>query len=194
MSANPTPVQTAAKEIYDMLLRRSFFEATQLADEVAADAMREWQRNPSPTNTDDLMVAYCAMAEAQIASGRMREGLNTALRALATVSRDGDYTTAPHSRMMLCLTAWNALEQILTQAIPDEATRPAVAQAATALGNLLYRYYYATGRADAECPALQDAYDALRVITGLTRLIPDADPAETLRALVTSLSAARLAD
>ena len=35
----PTPIQTAAKEVYDMLLRRQAFEAMQLADEVTADAM-----------------------------------------------------------------------------------------------------------------------------------------------------------
>ena len=174
-----------------MLLRRQAFEAMQLADEVTADAMQQWKNDPSENAAADLHTAACALAEAQIAAGRLKPALNTALKAIATTAR---CNAAPEGLMMCYLTAWNALEQLLNLTIPDDATRQAVADATRELGNLLYHYYYATGKSNPDCAALQDAYDALRVITTLVPLSPDADVAQSLHLLITALGAARLAE
>ncbi|WP_295730366.1 hypothetical protein [uncultured Muribaculum sp.] len=186
-----TPVQSAAKEVYEMLLRRQAFEAMQLADEITADAISQWQRDASPANACDLLVASCALSESQIAAGRLKPALNTALRALAHTST-ADTDAEP--RMMCTLSAWNALEQLLNLTIPDDTRRDAVASATGMLGSLLYHYYYATGRANPECAALNDAYDALRVITSLVRIDSAATPATTLPALISSIADAGLAE
>ena len=100
------PIQSAAKEVYDMLLRRQAFEAMQLADELTADTMAQWQRNNSPRHADDLLTAACALAESQIAAGRLKQAINTALKAIATTAR----TEAGNEQRMICyLTAWNTL-------------------------------------------------------------------------------------
>lgn len=185
------PIQSAAKEVYDMLLRRQAFEAMQLADELVSDAMSQWQKEHSDTNAQDVLTAACALAEAQIAAGRLKPALNTALRAIATTAR----VNAGDQQLMMCyLTAWNALEQLLNLTIPDDAHRNAVADATRYLGSLLYHYYYATGRTDPDCAALPDAYDALKVITSLVRIDPDADTSRTLHLLISALGTADLAE
>ncbi|WP_290068263.1 hypothetical protein [Muribaculum intestinale] len=185
------PIQSAAKEVYDMLLRRQAFEAMQLADELTADTMAQWQRNNSPRHADDLLTAACALAESQIAAGRLKQAINTALKAIATTAR----TEAGNEQRMICyLTAWNALEQLLNLTIPDDSRRNAVADATRHLGSLLYHYYYATGRDNPDCPALHDAYDALKVMSTLVKIDSDADTTQTLHLLISSLRAADIAE
>lgn len=198
MSSEQSPIRAAASRVYDMLLRRQAFDAMQLADEVAADAASQWRRDPSPAAAGDLLVASCTLAEAQVAAGRFKPAVNTALRAVAAVGAapDGRELTdgLAEPMMMCCLTAWNALEQLLTLASPDsEAMRDAVGEATRSLGSLLYRHYYAAGRANPDCAALADAYEALRVISSLVAIDPAADPAAALRSLAAALAAAGLA-
>ena len=174
-----------------MLLRRQAFEAMQLADELTADTMAQWQRNNSPRHADDLLTAACALAESQIAAGRLKQAINTALKAIATTAR----TEAGNEQRMICyLTAWNALEQLLNLTIPDDSRRNAVADATRHLGSLLYHYYYATGRDNPDCAALHDAYDALKVMSTLVNIDSDADTTQTLHLLISSLGAADIAE
>lgn len=175
-----------------MLLRRQAFEAMQLADELTSDAMTQWQLDNTPENASDLLTAACALAEAQIAAGRLKPSLTTALKAIATTAR---CEVCAESRMMCYLTAWNAIEQLLNLSIPEESKRNAVADATRYLGSLLYHYYYATGTANPDCAALQDAYDALKVITSLVAIDPKlSDVDATLASLISSLSAAGLVE
>jgi hypothetical protein len=188
---NENPIRTAAKDVYDMILRRQAFEAMQLADEITSDAMTQWQGEKSSENATDLLTAACALAEAQLATGRLKPSLNTVLKAIATTAR---CEASAESRMMCYLTAWNALEQLLNNTIPEESKRNAIADATRELGSLLYHYYYATGKENPDCAALQDAYDALKVITSLVAINPQADIDNSLHLLVTALSAADLAE
>lgn len=186
-----TPVQSAAKEVYEMLLRSQTFEAIQLADEITADATSQWRHDTSASAASDLLIASCALAETQIAAGRLKSALNTALRALALTS---DKANDAEPCMMCTLSAWNALEQLLNLTIPDDNRRDAVASATSLLGSLLYKYYYATGRTNPDCAALNDAYDALKVITSLVRIDSEATPADTLPKLISSIASAGLAE
>lgn len=201
MSREESPIQSAAKDVYDMLLRSQAFEATQLADELYADAIGQWRRVGDAASVVDLLVAACALAEAQAAAGRLKPAINTVLRAVTEVSRVDEAerggVAAPDvaaEQMMMCyLTMWSSLEQLLTLASPDgEAMRVAVADATCHLGSLLYHYYYATGRVSPDCAVLHDAYEALRVITSLVSINPGAATADSLRSLAACLAAANL--
>lgn len=195
MTAAQSPVEAAAAQVYDLLLRRQPAEAMMLAGELLADATAQWRKAPGEAAAADMLVAACAMAEAQAAAGRFKPAINSALRALfAANAANAAAGVAAEPMMMCCLSAWNALEQLLTLTSPDEASRQAVADAARHLGSLLYRYYYAAGRANPDCPALADAYEALRVLSALVAIDPDAEPIATMHALAQALAAANLAE
>lgn len=166
-----SPINNAISDIYSALSGNSLVEASMLAEEVLGDIFRQWQKHKGDNEACELVAATCAYVAVMTAMQRQQEAYAACMTAFAyTVP----YKVDPAGLLSLSLMTWNILEQTLnaTQPADSTAARERVAAITSAIGSLMYKYYYATGNDNPDDPALSDAYQALRLITGLVDINP----------------------
>lgn len=179
-----SPINNAISDIYSALSGNSLVEASMLAEEVLGDIFRQWQKHKGDNEACELVAATCAYVAVMTAMQRQQEAYAACMTAFAyTVP----YKVDPAGLLSLSLMTWNILEQTLnaTQPADSTAAREHVAAITSAIGGLMYKYYYATGNDNPDDPALSDAYQALRLITGLVDINPSlADTKSTISDLL----------
>lgn len=166
-----SPVNSAISGIYSALSRNELVEASMLAEEVLGDIFRQWQKHKGDSEACELVAATCAYVAVMTAMQRHQEAYAACMTAFAYTA---PFHVDPAGLLALSLMTWNILEHTLnsTQPADNAIAREHVASITTCLGSLMYRYYYATGNDYPDDPALPDAYQALRVITGLVNIDP----------------------
>lgn len=171
MPMEESPINSALSDIYDALSRNELVEASMLAEEVMGDIFRQWQKHKGDNEACELVAATCAYVAVMTAMQRHQEAYAACMTAFAyTASCHVD----PSGLLSLSLMTWKILEETLNSTSPadDSRAREHVAAITSNLGSLMYKYYYATGYGNPDDPALPEAYQALRVITGLVEIDP----------------------
>lgn len=150
--------------IYNNLNSGDTISASMIAEEILADCFNEWRKSPSEGTASELIAAVCAHAYVMLQQDRLQEAYASCLTGAAYTA---DITVEPSARLSLYLVTWNVLEKVLSNTQPQDNSKAisAVNSIVRSLGSLLYHYYYATGRAFPDDPALNDAYQCLKVIT-----------------------------
>lgn len=171
-------INSAVGDIYAAVSRNDLVEASMLAEEVMSDIFRQWQKHKGDREACELVAATCAYVSVMTAMQRQQEAYAACMTALAYTAR---FSVDPSGLLALCLMSWNILEQTLSSTRPADNTeaRSHVAAITSGLGSLMYKYYYLTGHENPDDPALPDAYQALRVITGLVDIDPEMDDTVT---------------
>lgn len=164
-------IGNAIGEVYDRLSQNDLLGASMLAEEVLADAFRQWQRDKGRREACELVAATCAYASAMSAMQREPEAYASCMTALAYTARS---EVDAAGRLALCLIAWRILEKTLssTQPTDNSSAIAHVNELTRNLGSLMYKYYYATGQNNPDDPSLNDAYESLRIITGMVSIEP----------------------
>ena len=163
----PGSINDILSEIYSKLHDKEVTEASMLAEEVLGDTFSQWRKHDDDATACELIAASCAYAAVMQAMNRDQEAYAACMTALAYTARKD---VEPQGVLALCLLSWQILERTLSSTQPAEQAmaKKHVETITSALGTLLYHHYYATGKADPDNGALDDAYQALRVITQLT--------------------------
>lgn len=166
-----SPINKAIADIYSAMSNNDLVEASMLAEEVLGDIFRQWQKHKGDNEACELVAATCAYVAVMTAMQRHQEAYAACMTALAYTA---PYNVDASGLLSLCLMTWNILEHTLnsTQPADNSAARQHVGAITSSLGSLMYKYYYATGSDNPDDPALPDAYQALRVITGLVDIDP----------------------
>lgn len=164
-------INKAIADIYSSVSSNDLVEASMLAEEVLGDIFRQWQKHKGDNEACELVAATCAYVSVMTAMQRHQEAYAACMTALAYTA---PYNVDASGLLSLCLMTWNILEHTLSSTQPTDNTsaREHVGAITASLGSLMYKYYYATGNDNPDDPALPDAYQALRVITGLVDIDP----------------------
>lgn len=174
--------------VYDAVAANDITEAVMVGEELLADTMHEWNASPTDDAARRYVAATCCYATALTRMQRQQEAYAACMTALAYTAR---HNVDPQGLLALCLIVWHILEHTLSNTQPAEnsAARDLIAGLTSALGTLIYKYYYATGSACPDDPAMPDAYQALLSITGLVNI--DTAPESTLRVIARILDASQ---
>lgn len=155
--------------VYDNLNAGDTIGASMIAEEILTDCFSEWRKTQTEETAMELIAAACAHSRVLLCQERLQEAYATCLTVAA-------YTAVikvePSARLSLYLITWNVLEKILSNTKPQDNSKAltAVNNIVQSLGTLLYHYYYATGRAFPDDPALNETYECLKVITQLVEI------------------------
>lgn len=166
------PFADALDEAYRLMAHGDAFGASNIAEELLADILADWRREPS----DEVACRYVAATNCYAASLLAQERPNEAYAALMTaLAYTARSKVDPAGLAALAVMAWKIIEGVLNTTAPakSSAARAQVELLTSALGSLLYDYYYAAGHADPDDPVLPDAYMTLRLIMSLTEIMPD---------------------
>lgn len=137
-----------------------------LGEELLSDVLDEWRAGHGDETACRYVAATCAYASALLPMQRQQEAYAACMTALAYTARND---VEPGGLLALTLISWQIIEHTLANTAPssDGAAREYIARLTAAIGSLMYKFYYETGRSDPGNPALGDAYASLSVIMRL---------------------------
>lgn len=155
--------------VYDNLNHGDIISASMIAEEILTDCLNEWRKSQIEETAGELIAAACAYARVLLSQDRLQEAYATCLTVAAYTAT---VNIEPSARLSLYLVTWNVLEKILSNTKPQNHSKAltAVNDIVQSLGTLLYHYYYATGTAFPDDPALNETYECLKVITQLVEI------------------------
>lgn len=155
--------------VYDNLNHGDIISASMIAEEILTDCLNEWRKSQIEEIAGELIAAACAYARVLLSQDRLQEAYATCLTVAAYTAT---VNIEPSAHLSLYLVTWNVLEKILSNTKPQDHSKAltAVNDIVQSLGTLLYHYYYATGRAFPDDPALNETYECLKVITQLVEI------------------------
>lgn len=156
----------AISQVYRHLSEKEVTEAVMLGEEILSDTLDEWRERRSDEVACRYIAATCAYAAALLPMQRQQEAYAACMTALAYTARNN---VDASGLLALILIVWRIIENTLasTQPTDDGAALEHVSRLTAAIGSLMYKYYYETGRLDPDDPALGDAYASLSVILQL---------------------------
>lgn len=163
-----SPQQQAVAQVYSLLLENNAETAVALAEEILADSEQELASQKSPATASTVLMAATAYAETLLKRSRPRQAIAILLNAM---SRTSAFNPDNAEMMTAGITLWHAIEAILSQSSPDtDAQRKAIEQVTVSLASLLYTLYYNVGNTMPGHPALDDAYQTLRLLSNLVEI------------------------
>lgn len=156
----------AISQVYRYLSEKEVTEAVMLGEELLSDVLDEWRAGHGDETACRYVAATCAYASALLPMQRQQEAYAACMTALAYTARND---VEPGGLLALTLISWQIIEHTLANTAPssDGAAREYIARLTAAIGSLMYKFYYETGRSDPGNPALGDAYASLSVIMRL---------------------------
>ncbi len=159
----PDSFNQAISQVYRHLAEKEVTEAVMLGEEILSDILQEWHSNRSDAVACRYVAASCAYAMALLPMQRQQEAYAVCMTALAYTAR---HNVDASGLLALTLIAWQIIENTLANTEPsaDSMAREYMAQLTSAIGSLMYKFYYETGNSNPDDPALNDAYASLSVI------------------------------
>lgn len=159
----PDSFNQAISQVYRHLAEKEVTEAVMLGEEILSDILEEWRADRSDAVACRYVAATCAYAMALLPMQRQQEAYAACMTALAYTARNN---VDASGLLALTLIAWQIIEHTLANTEPsaDSMARDYMAQLTSAIGSLMYKFYYETGSSNPDDPALNDAYASLSVI------------------------------
>ncbi|MCM1333393.1 MAG: hypothetical protein NC248_12395 [Bacteroides sp.] len=159
----PDSFNQAMSQVYRHLAEKEVTEAVMLGEEILSDILQEWHSDRSDAVACRYIAATCAYAMALLPMQRQQEAYAACMTALAYTARNN---VDASGLLALTLIAWQIIEHTLANTEPssDSMARDYMAQLTSAIGSLMYKFYYETGSSNPDDPALNDAYTSLSVI------------------------------
>lgn len=159
----------AISQVYRHLSEKEVTEAVMLGEEILSDSLAEWRADSSDAVACRYIAATCAYSMALLPMQRQQEAYAACMTALAYTARNN---VEPAGLLALTVIVWGIIENTLanTQPTDDGVARDYMARLTSAIGSLMYKFYYETGRLNPDDPALNDAYSSLSVIMRLVNV------------------------